>query len=52
MMFMFDKTKPDPKPARLKYTYYDGMIHGSVTGPDANNDEGEYRVLLKNSMDV
>ena len=49
LMFWLDKTKPDPKPARLKYTFYDNKIHGTVTQQNSGVDTGEYRVLIQPS---
>lgn len=51
-MFWLDASKPDPKPARLKYSFYNGKIHGSLTSQDPTKDTGEYRVRLKPGLDT
>ena len=52
MMFWLDASNQDPKPARLKHTFYQDKIHGSVYTQDPNDDTGEYRVLLNPGADT
>ena len=47
LMFWFDAGKTDPKPARLKQTFYNDLVYGSVQAKTAGTDDGEYRVLLE-----
>ena len=47
LMFWLDKTADDPKPARVRHSFYDEYIYGTVTAKDPAKDVGEYRVVIK-----
>ena len=46
-MFWLDETAADPKPARMRHSFYDDHIYGTVTSKDPAKDVGEYRVVIK-----
>ena len=47
LMFWLDKTAADPRPARLKHSFYDNYVYGTVTSKSSLADTGEYRVVIK-----
>lgn len=47
LMFWLDETAADPKPARMRHSFYDDHIYGTVTSKDPAKDVGEYRVVIE-----